>query len=169
VQPPVPAIEIADHADARGVGRPDGEGDAAHTLEPTLVRAEAAVDLLMLLFGPQIQIQLPDRGREAVGILDDESLARGIMHFQAISEDRSAPLDRQLEQAGFRPLRHRARRLAIDEQKDGGGIGPIGAHDDALAGGMRAQNRVGVMVAQSQQRGEFGGIDVSECSGRWID
>ena len=32
VAPAVPVIEVADHADPLGVGRPDGEMDAAETL-----------------------------------------------------------------------------------------------------------------------------------------
>ena len=57
VDPPVPAVEIADHADAGRVGRPHRERHAADACHLADVRAELVVRTVVLLLAPQIKIE----------------------------------------------------------------------------------------------------------------
>ena len=71
--PPVPEIEIADDADALGVRRQHHEGDAVDAVERHRVRAELVVDPLMGAFAEQMEIEVGQDRRKAVGVvqLDD--------------------------------------------------------------------------------------------------
>src|SRR6185369_13610803 len=71
--PPVPEIEIADDADALCVRRQYHEGDAIDAVQRHRVRAELVVDSLMGAFAEQMEIEVAQDRRKAVGVvqLDD--------------------------------------------------------------------------------------------------
>ena len=66
----VPAVEVADDADAGGVGGPDGEMDALGRTDRHRVRAELVVDARVIAFAEQVQVVVGDHPAEAVGIVD---------------------------------------------------------------------------------------------------
>ena len=53
----IPRIEIADHADAFGVGRPHREADAGNASVADHVRSERPVTLVMGAFVVQVQLE----------------------------------------------------------------------------------------------------------------
>ena len=61
VHAPVPVVEVADDADARGVGGPDGEVDAFGRAERHRVGAELVVNPGVVAFAEQIEIVVGDR------------------------------------------------------------------------------------------------------------
>ena len=70
MSPPVPEIEIADHGHAPCIRRQHDEADAVDAFEPHRMRAELVVDALMGAFAEQIEIEIGQDRREAVGILE---------------------------------------------------------------------------------------------------
>src|SRR6476469_4014860 len=71
VHPAVPPIEVADHADALSVRRPDGEISAFDVADLPEMRAELFVKLEMISLGEQMEIDLAHDEAVAVGIADD--------------------------------------------------------------------------------------------------
>ena len=85
----VPAVEVADHADALGIGRPDREarpGDAAALLD---VAAQRAPGLAQAPLVEQIQIMPAQHRRERVGIVQLAHLP-ALAHAQHIGRRRAA-------------------------------------------------------------------------------
>src|SRR5690606_22670592 len=100
VPPPVPVIETAHHRNTSGIGRPDGETDALHTLDLHDLRTKDAGQFPMVAFGEQIEIHLTQLRTEAVRIF-------GYMHA-------TRPADAQ--QIGLRmrqPREEQARDLPL--------------------------------------------------------
>ena len=58
----VPAVEIADHRDARGVRRPDGEAHAADAVDGHRIRAERKGELELPALVEQMQVGSPSNG-----------------------------------------------------------------------------------------------------------
>ncbi len=66
----IPEIEIADHADRFGVRRQHHERDAVDAIERHRMRAELVIDPPVGAFAQQIEIEVAEHGREAVGIVE---------------------------------------------------------------------------------------------------
>src|ERR1700730_9520120 len=63
-------MEIANHADPLGRRREDGKGDACHAIEHHRMGAQLFVKMHMRSFAEQVEIEIGQDRREAVGILD---------------------------------------------------------------------------------------------------
>ena len=92
----VPEIEIADDADAPRVRCPDHEGDAADAVHLHRMRAELVVERQMIAFAEQIEIEIGEHRRKAIGVLQLDL---------AVAEARAQPIvlrivERSREQAG---------------------------------------------------------------------
>ena len=59
--PAVPAVEIAHHGDAPGIGRPDGETHASDALDVHGLGTEAAAQFQVAAFGQQVDIELAEQ------------------------------------------------------------------------------------------------------------
>src|SRR3546814_11488994 len=66
----VPAVEVAHHADALRVGRPDGEAHAFDAFDAARMRAELLEDAAVRPLGHQVKVELAEERREAVGVLE---------------------------------------------------------------------------------------------------
>ena len=64
----VPCIEVADHAEAARVGRPDRERHARDAAQLARMRAEHLVGPLVLELAEQVEVEVADRWQEAVRI-----------------------------------------------------------------------------------------------------
>ncbi len=71
----VPVVEVADDADARGVRGPDRETRTADALYRAQLRAQLGIDLLVRAFAEQVKIQVAQRSRKAIRVLDIEPVA----------------------------------------------------------------------------------------------
>ena len=111
---PVPAVEIADEADAHRVRCPHGEADAGDALHRHRVRAQLLVEAQVPSLGDQVDVHLAQDGREAVGVVD---APLGSVRFdeQAIRK----PPARMINPAREQPLAVNERKLAHDVVRRG--------------------------------------------------
>ena len=136
-------LKVADHADAPGVWRQHHESHAFDAVERHRMRAKLVVEPLMGAFAEQIEVEIGQNGRKAIGVLK----------FDDIVAEAGAQL------VAFRTVRHRAgkqagivdtiqrRRLAVlADRLDVGSFRQKRAHDVVVAFGMHAEivERVGV-------------------------
>ena len=70
----IPEIEVADHADAPGVGGKHHEGDPGDSFEHQRMGAELVVEMQMRAFAEQIEIEIGQHRRKAVRVLDLDHL-----------------------------------------------------------------------------------------------
>ena len=84
---PVPAVEIADHADALRVGRPDGEAGARHAVDRAQLRAELVVNPPLVALAEQVQVRLAQRRQERIRV------ARASDVFALIRDDQIVGID----------------------------------------------------------------------------
>ncbi len=149
--PPVPAVEIADHGDPPGVGRPHREGHARNPLHLALVRPEAAGQLPVGALGEQVQVEVGQHQAEGVGIL---GLLNGVR-----------PLDAQAIRAvgGHRPGEQPRVTLVAQLAKP-----PAIAGDDPHAKGARQEGADHQVLAHAvgTQEGEGVGQPPGQQLGR---
>ena len=60
--PAVPGVEVADDADALGIGCPDSEGGALDAVDFAQVRAEPLEGAKMRAFGEQPDVEFAEHG-----------------------------------------------------------------------------------------------------------
>ena len=94
----VPAVEIANNADAARIRRPDREDNSRDAVNSLRVRPKQPMDLEMISFLKQIQLGFSRQQRELIGILKLD------LHFvdgssQPIVETFSAIVERTGEEA----------------------------------------------------------------------
>ncbi len=144
----VPVVEVADHAHAPGVGRPDGEAGALDALVGHRVRAQRVPQLLVPALADQVQVQLAEGGQEAVRVVDldlvvvvrdEEAVAVRDRGEGQHRREEAAALGPQLRAQSLRRDRHRAR------------VGAQGAEEDPAGDGVRPQHAVRVVVRAVQQ------------------
>ena len=66
----VPIVEAADDADPPGVGRPNREGNARHTVDLAGMGAQVIVDAQILALAQQMQVELAEQARKTIGIIE---------------------------------------------------------------------------------------------------
>ena len=71
VAPPVPVVEAADDADARGIRRPDGKPCPPHAVEGSHLGTELLVDVLVGALAEQVEVQVAQRLCKPIRVLDD--------------------------------------------------------------------------------------------------
>ena len=124
--PPVPEIEIADDADALGVRRQHHEGHAVDAVQRHRMRAELVVDPLMGAFAEQMEIEVGQDRRKAVGVvqLDDVVAEAGaqLIFGRAVRQ-------RAGEQPGLMDLLQRRAFAVFADRLDIPRFGEERAHD----------------------------------------
>ena len=85
VAAPVPAVEIADDANALSVGGPDGEAGAGHAVNGAQLRAEFVVNPALVPLAEEIQIGLTESGEEGIGIARASKGAGFVGNHQVVS------------------------------------------------------------------------------------
>src|SRR5205085_4884677 len=93
VEAAVPAVEVADDAHGRGVGRPDRERGAADSLDLTDVCAQLPVQLLVPPLGDEVQVELADRRQERIRIAPHESASVRVYRLDLVREAGGVALD----------------------------------------------------------------------------
>ena len=86
MQPAVPGVEVADHADRARRRRPHRECGAGHALVLSDVGPEPVVELLVAALADQVLVELADRGHERVGILDREFAGLAVIDLAPVVE-----------------------------------------------------------------------------------
>ena len=85
-QATVPAAEVADHADAACVWRPDSEGHPGRPIDGHRVSAEHVVQALVGAFADQVKVQLADGRTEPIRVVAFPRCAVGQREAQPIGE-----------------------------------------------------------------------------------
>src|SRR6185437_6613077 len=148
VAPAVPVVEIADHADALRIGRPDREGDAEHAVMLAPMRAHHGIALVMRAFGEEMEVEIAQDRRKGIDVieLDDAEIAFGA---QPIAEAWPPP-----EDARPQPFLMEARQLAGEfaarriHHPHPMRPGQEDADAEIAAGDMHAEKGEGVAVAR---------------------
>ena len=146
MEAPVPAVEVADNADGAGVRGPDGEGRPPDPGDLAEVGAEPLVELLVAALGRQMQVEVPERRREGVRVLQREHPAVRIAHLQSVAQRQRGAVDDAFEEPCFVPLGQLHRIPALGEHAYALGVRPVCADHDAAVHGMGAEQRVRVGV-----------------------
>ena len=152
--PRIPEIEIADHADAPRVRRQHHEGDAVDALERHRMRAELVVDALVGALAEQIEVELAQYRREAVGIVElDHIVAEAgaqLIAFRAVRQ-------RAGKQTSIVDPRQGCRFAMLADGFHVGRLGQEGAYDALLSLGVETEIVEGVGVPALDDRIGFGG------------
>ena len=111
VRPAIPPVEVADHAHALGVGRPDGENDPCGAAVFDDVCAELVVRAEVVAFVEELQIEVAQDGQKAVRIAALAGLAVFVHDTDLVREDLLRPGELGLEEIGaLQPLEGLLRR-----------------------------------------------------------
>ena len=153
----IPEIEIADHADAPGIGCEHHERHAIDAVERHRMRAELVVEPLMGAFAKQIEIEIGQDGRKAIGIIEINDLVAEagpqLVAFRTVRQ-------RAGKQAGLVNARERRGFAVLADRLDIGGLRQERAHDVPVALGMQAEivERVGMSALDDRigLGGQFG-------------
>ena len=87
VRPAIPAVEVADHAHALGVGRPDGEDDARGAAVLDDVGAELLIRAEVVALVEKLQVEVAQDGQEAVRVATLAGQAVLVQNADLVGED----------------------------------------------------------------------------------
>src|SRR6185437_10747627 len=137
----IPQIEVADDADAARIRRPDDEGDAVDAFHLYRMGAELVVELQVIAFAEQIEVEVGQYRREAIGILELDLLL-AVARAQAVL----LAANRAGEQAGRIELGQFALAAVRHECDDLARLRQEYAHDRLVVLAMRPEimERVGM-------------------------
>ena len=157
----VPVVEVAGHAHPAGVRRPDREGHPGHLVDLADVRAQDLPQLLVPALPDQVEVVLAELRQEPVRILGHRLVrivlgVRGgdavVGHLLVGEGDR----EHALVQVG-----HRHPAVVIQNQFDRTGQGPQRPDHDSVRPGVRAEDRVRVVVLSGDEPLELAQADFS--------
>jgi hypothetical protein len=167
VQSAVPEVEVADDADRTRRRRPDGERRADDAVDLAHVRAEALVDSLVPALGGEVEVELAERRRERVGIVDDEGRPLRVADLEPVAKRELGAVELALEQARrVRALELDRLLFALDANLDALRLGPEGADDDAAVLRMRPEQAV--RIRQPSLDELIDGAQMPSSSSRWM-
>ena len=110
----VPAVEVADHADAIGVGRPHGEMHAGRSIRRVIaVRAELLERAVVRAFAEQVQIEIGQHAAVAIRVVEFDHVTAGKLDAQTVVGTRRPARTVSNSPGGFR--RSIARELAVGQ------------------------------------------------------
>jgi hypothetical protein len=120
------------------------------------VRAEHLPQPLVAALGDEVQVELAERRQEAVRVVALPVVPVGKPEAQPIGEGRLGVRREGRPHAAADRL-HGDRGLAVGQEIDAGGIGVEGAHHAAAGDGVRAEDRVRVVVLAAGEALGLGG------------
>ena len=155
----VPAVEVADQADAIGIGRPHREVHADGRADSETVGAELLEDPKVPALAEQVEIEIAEHTSVPVRIVNLDHVIAGKRETKAVIEGarigghaRRRGLDHRLEETG-RPARGHRHQLARRGQPelDRAGGGMERPHDDAPLVGVGPENGERIAVHTVRQ------------------
>jgi hypothetical protein len=156
----VPAVEVADHADAVGVGGPHGEMDPGRRSDRDAMRAEFLKGAVVGALAEQMQVVIGEHAAVAVGVVEFDDVIVRVGDSQPVVADIGGH-DRFEEARRMTPIH--CVKLAVrqsDGHRERGGLER--ADDNAPAGavGVRPQHgeRVAVPAARDSVQSGLGGV-----------
>jgi hypothetical protein len=131
----IPAVEITDNGDAPGIGRPDGEVRARHTLMRDEMGAKTLIDALMRALREQIVVERPEHWPKGVGVIEVPGAAR-IARPQLVEAPERKASHQPLEKAVIVLARERAEKFALRRDH----IERLGMRHEGADGGPRIRH-----------------------------
>ena len=132
----IPEIEVADDADAACIGR---QHDKAHTVEAIQrhrMRAQLVVETLMRAFAQQIQIEIGQKRRKSIGIVQvDDLVAEACAQLVFAGRAR----ERAREQPGIMDARQDRSPAILVDRRHFGRLRQKGTNDRPIVFGVRAE------------------------------
>ena len=162
----VPAAEVADDADALRVGRPDRERHAVHPVELPRPRAERLPQPAMRALGDQVDVHIPERRQEPVGILLLPRAPAGKPEPKPVADRHRGARQQHAEHAGRAERLHGDLGAALDQALRPRGVGMQRAHHHALLDRMGAEDPVRIGVASRRELRELGRVHGDRRAGR---
>ncbi len=157
----IPEIEIADHADAAGIRRPDREINSALAADLAQMRAKLVVKLLVISLREQVAIDLAHDRPVAVGIAQEllravkrnhlhevGKIGRFVRHSRLVKPLDMEPLGRENLLLVFR--RHDLDLLRLRAKN---------AHDQVIARLMRTEDLERIGMGSMQKGGDLVRVD----------
>jgi hypothetical protein len=152
VQPPVPGVEFADHADPARVGSPHGEGRSVDAFAVRGMRAEDLPQAQVTALRQEPDVDLAQHGAEAIGIFElrfpaADALAqpvckgRGLGEFAREDAGRMDALERERERA-----------VARVDHVEPLGLRAEGANVHGACAGVHPEKRERIAVASARDR-----------------
>ena len=148
----VPAVEVADDADAHSVGRPDGEMDAGDAADVERMRAELVVDPGVIALAEQVESKSERTRPKRYGIVDLGDVPVRVRHLEAIRRHVRFVLEHRFEDAGRMPLRHRDGAVAVAHTATDAARRKHRADDEPALLDVRPEHREGIGVPRAGQR-----------------
>src|SRR5437879_2218761 len=81
---PIPAVKIADHADALCVGSPDGETGSCHAVNNAKLGAKLIVNAPLVALPEKVEVCFAERGKKGVWVASAADIALVIGNRQVI-------------------------------------------------------------------------------------
>jgi hypothetical protein len=160
-EPTVPAIEVADDADALRVRRPDGERRARRAVDGAHLRAERLPEPSVRPLTDEVHVELAQRRQEAIGVVALPGTAFVKVEAQAVRKWRPHVGQEHLEQPSTEG-RHGHDGGGVSNELAARRIGMVRPHDDALVASaacrMRTQHRVWIVRFAAPERVEHARI-----------
>ena len=161
MNPAIPEIEIADHADAPGIGGPDRKIDAALAADLAQVRTEFVVKALVISLCKKMQIHLAHERAIAVGIAQQLLGAVKRDDFHQIGKvARFVRHGRLVEPLDVQPLgRERLRVIIGRHDLDLLRLRSKDADDQIFARAMWAEHPERIGMGSVKERGDLVRVD----------
>ena len=105
--PSVPAVEVADYADALRVGCPHAKQDSGNAVDFVRMRAQEGAGMAVPAFGEQVQVEIAHLRTEGIRVARNVFPALGIMPDQAVMLGQVAAVAAPFEQVSLRQAGHR--------------------------------------------------------------
>src|SRR3954467_8439051 len=105
----IPEIEVTDHADPPCIGSEYNESHPIDPVERHWVRTELVVEPLMGAFAEQIEIEIAQHRREAVGVLEFDDVVAEAGAPPGIAGSRSAARQRTIPHRESAPVKQSRR------------------------------------------------------------
>jgi hypothetical protein len=124
------------------------------------MRAELLVQLLVPALADQVQVEVADRRRERVRVVDGERAAVAVVDREPVAQRRLRALHEALEDTAGVDLLERHDRAVAELRADAVRRGPQRTHNHAPVVRVRPEHGVRVGVLASDERVELTGSDV---------
>ena len=108
------------------------------------MRAEPLVDALVPALGGEVEVELPQRRREGIRVVQDQGRALRVADFEPVLERQFGPFELALEQPGGMRADELDGLEALGPDADALGLGAERADDDAPVLRVRAEQAVRV-------------------------
>jgi hypothetical protein len=166
----VPEIEVADDADATGVGRPDGKADAGDAVEFADVSAELQVFLVVSAFADEMKIEIGEQRRERVRVGEFVGRSRRERRAETIGRERlrGSKGKESFEESGGVNARGEEGFAAFEKNENLAGVGMKNTNGKSRGAGvrMRAEHVMGVAMYGANNFFDFDGLSAQAGRGR---